>query len=90
MNSPKIGLVGCGAWGRFILRDLVSLGCEVHVVARSKTACDNAAAYGAFKVVKNVRDLDTDLAGCVVATTTETHFEVIQELLFLKIPLFVE
>lgn len=90
MSFIKIGLVGCGAWGKFILRDLVSLGCEVHVVARSKTACDNAATYGAFKIVKNVSDLDTDLEGCVVATTTETHFEVIQELLFLKIPLFVE
>jgi dTDP-4-dehydrorhamnose 3,5-epimerase len=24
-----VGLVGCGRWGRHILRDLVSLGCEV-------------------------------------------------------------
>jgi phosphoglycerate dehydrogenase-like enzyme len=26
-----IGLAGCGNWGRYILRDLLSLGCEVHV-----------------------------------------------------------
>jgi Trk K+ transport system NAD-binding subunit len=31
-----VGLVGCGRWGRHILRDLVALGCEVHVVARSE------------------------------------------------------
>ena len=34
-SSMVVGLVGCGNWGRHILRDLVSLGCEVPVVARS-------------------------------------------------------
>ena len=25
---PRVGLAGCGRWGRHILRDLRSLGCE--------------------------------------------------------------
>ena len=28
-GSARIGLVGCGRWGSFVLRDLVALGCEV-------------------------------------------------------------
>ena len=37
-----VGLVGCGRWGRHILRDLVSLGCEVPVVARSDASVARA------------------------------------------------
>lgn len=32
----RIALVGCGRWGRLVLRDLTSLGCDVVVVGRSE------------------------------------------------------
>src|SRR5262245_44244060 len=47
----SVALVGCGAWGRFILRDLISLGCEVSVVARSERSIANAQEGGASTVV---------------------------------------
>ena len=42
-----VGLVGCGNWGRHILRDLVSLGCEVPVVVRSQESKARAREGGA-------------------------------------------
>ena len=38
LDRMNIGLVGCGRWGRFILRDLLSLGVSVSVVARGDDA----------------------------------------------------
>jgi predicted dehydrogenase len=42
-----IGLVGCGKWGANILRDLVSLGCEVQVVDFAPGARAYALQHGA-------------------------------------------
>lgn len=90
MGSTRIGLVGCGAWGKFILRDLVTLGCEVHVVARSQQGWDNALARQADSIVSEIAELPVNLDGYVVAVTTLNHFEVIQQLTPLGKPIFVE
>ncbi len=90
-ESTTIGLVGCGAWGRFILRDLVSLGCRATVVEISPSGVENANAGGAHRVVERIAELG-EPSGVVVATPTATHFEVVSEVLdrFPKIPVFCE
>ena len=87
----KIGLIGCGNWGKYILRDLVSLGCEVSVVARSEKALQNAAQYGAKAVFDLVENLPVQ-EGYVVCTPAVTHFDIIQKLTAKapKTPIFVE
>jgi predicted dehydrogenase len=87
----RIGLIGCGAWGKYILRDLKQLGCEVWVVARSERSQNHARSFGADKIVNNVNNLD-GLAACVIATPTEIRYEYCATLLnkFPTIPLFVE
>jgi D-arabinose 1-dehydrogenase-like Zn-dependent alcohol dehydrogenase len=52
LAGTAVGLVGCGAWGRFILRDLVSLGARVAVVARSEESKSRATEGGAHEVVR--------------------------------------
>ncbi len=84
-----VGLVGCGRWGRYILRDLVTLGCEVPVVARSKESIARARDGGAAAIVADVESLPA-LDGAVVATTTSTHARVIEELLERGGPVFTE
>ena len=84
-----VGLVGCGNWGRHILRDLVSLGCEVPVVARSPESQTRAREGAAAAIVESVASLPP-LDGAVVATSTTTHAAVIDELLALGIPVFCE
>jgi predicted dehydrogenase len=43
----NIGLVGCGAWGANILRDLILLGCAVQVADIDPCARDKASKAGA-------------------------------------------
>ena len=88
-NRLRVGLVGCGRWGRFILRDLVSLGCEVAVVAISSDGHRNAVEGGAWAVVSRIEALP-EIAGAVVASPTVTHAEVIESLLARNIPIFTE
>ena len=84
-----VGLVGCGRWGRYILRDLVSLGCEVPVVARSAESRARAEEGGAAEIVAGVSLLPA-LDGAVVATTTSTHARVIEELLERGVTVYTE
>lgn len=87
--SERVGLVGCGAWGRLVLRDLLSLGCEVHVAAASEASRDQARVAGARSVVPAVGQLP-EVEGVVVVTPTVSHAEVIESLLGRGVPVFCE
>jgi predicted dehydrogenase len=87
--APRVALVGCGRWGVHVLRDLLALGCGVVVVARSEASRERAEEGGATAVVPAIRDL-TGVEGAVVVTPTTTHAEVLDELLDLGVPVFVE
>ena len=86
-GSARVGLAGCGSWGRYILRDLLSLGCSVSVVARSPESM--ARAEGADTIVGSVRELP-EVDGIVIATPTTTHATVIEYALERGVPVFVE
>lgn len=87
--KKSIGLVGCGRWGRLILRDLISLGSRVYVVARSEWSRANARQFGCAAVVKTIEELPA-IEAAIVATPTRAHFSAIQQLLPRSIPIFVE
>jgi len=90
VSSPvTIGLVGCGSWGKLILRDLVALGCRVHVVVRSERSRANAKQYGASSLITSIEALPA-IDGAVVAAPIEAHYECLQKLLPRAIPVFVE
>ncbi len=84
----EIGLVGCGRWGRLILRDLLSLGAAVTVAATGEHA-QHAALSGARAVVGRIEDLPA-VDGLVIATPTSTHADVIEALLPRGVPIFCE
>jgi predicted dehydrogenase len=91
LDSLHIGLIGCGAWGKHILRDLISLRCRVSVVARSTASRARAQQGGAttiFGEISSLRDVD----GIIVCTPLSTHFDVISEVLdrFPPTPVFSE
>lgn len=85
----RIGLVGCGSWGQYILRDLCVLGAEVMVVARSAESRTRATQGGAISLHAEVRDLPP-ADGYVVATSTCSHAEIVEALLPTGRPIFVE
>ena len=75
----SIALVGCGRWGRHVLRDLMTLGVRVVVVARDPQSIAAARAGGAVEVVASVEALPA-VDGAVVATPTSTHADVVMRL----------
>jgi predicted dehydrogenase len=89
VSRKVVALVGCGRWGAKILRDLVALGCETPVVARSEESRARALAGGAQVVVPEIGRLP-EVDGVVVATTTIAHGEVVEATLGLGAPVFVE
>ena len=88
-GALEVGLVGCGNWGRHILRDLVALGCRTTVVARSQESRARAGEGGAVSVVETVADLP-GVAGVVIATPSTTHAGLIEALLPRCVPVFIE
>lgn len=88
-EGARIGLVGCGRWGKHILRDLCALGCEVAVVTRSAESRARAEAGGAASAIDSIGDLP-EVDGIVVATPVSTHAAVVEEALGLDVPVFVE
>jgi len=90
LASPVIGLVGVGAWGRHILRDLRSLGAIVHAAGRHETSVQNAKQGGAASVVDDPRDLPAECEGFVIANRTVEHLGAIEALLPRGLPIFSE
>lgn len=85
----RIGLIGCGRWGRHILRDLIGLGASVHVMAPSEATRAAAHAAGAVQAVDRIDELGL-LDGYVIATPSVTHADVIAALVPTGRPIFVE
>jgi predicted dehydrogenase len=85
---PSIALVGCGRWGRHVLRDLLSLGATVSVVATGEHA-RSAAEANAHAVVPAIADLPR-VDGIVIVTPTSTHADVIEALLPRGVPIYCE
>lgn len=87
--TVSIGLVGCGAWGRHILRDLKSCGAAVHVVAPSEGSRRNAVEQGADAIVGSLSDLPA-VDGYVIAAPSSLHAEIIEALLPTGRPIYTE
>jgi len=85
----KIGLVGHGAWGQYILRDLLSLGADVLVADTSLEACNKALENGASGISGNAEALP-ECAGYVVAVPIPQLAPVTASLLNRKRPVFCE
>lgn len=89
LPSLAVGLVGCGRWGRHILRDLQALGAVVTVADPDPAARAHAHEQGAA-VVADLRQLPPDLAGYVIASPAGRHAGAIEALLERDRPIFVE
>lgn len=85
----KIGLIGCGIWGRNILRDLIELNQSVVVIDPDGENRSKALAMGASSAFEKRPD-DFKPAGWVISTPATTHFEVLKSLVSQDVPIFVE
>ena len=89
MSALRVGLLGCGPWGRLILRDLLAAGAEVAVWSRSTSSRAAAASGGATSVHATVDEMP-EVDGFVIATATSAHVDSIESVVARGVPLFVE
>jgi len=85
----KIGLIGCGVWGRKILASLLNSGQEIIVVESEANCRASIEADYSVKCLANINDLPA-VDGFIVATPASTHAEVVLEILKYGLPIFVE
>ena len=85
----KIGLIGCGKWGKNILRDLVQLGCQAYVVDIDSEARAQAVRNGARQALSGIDDLPV-CDGYVVAVPIPDLTPQTARLLKFKKPIFAE
>jgi predicted dehydrogenase len=88
-RQEPVALVGCGRWGRNILRDLLALGADVAVVDPSPEALCGATRLGACWTGEDVAELPA-VRGAVVACPTTRHARAILSLARREIPIFCE
>ncbi len=84
-----IGLVGCGNWGKNILRDLISQGCQIHVASHEASSRKLALEMGASSACKKSDELP-ECDGYVVATPIITLATEVMKLLPKGRPIFSE
>jgi predicted dehydrogenase len=86
-HAPVL-LVGCGRWGRNILRDLATMGRPTVVVDISMEAL--AAAASLALATCRTLDIRERVVGVIIATPATDHLATVEQVAPLDVPIFVE
>ena len=87
----KVAIIGCGHWGKNLIRNFHGLGC-LHAVsdATHQTASDIAAQYNVANYTLAEILQDANVKAVVIATPAKTHFEIAKQALAAGKHVFVE
>lgn len=89
---PQTAVIGCGYWGKNLVRNLNALGALAMVC--DATEAGRATAAGLAPEVELAKDLsdvlDSAVPAVVIATPAESHFEVVRQSLDAGKDVFVE
>lgn len=92
-SMPPIAVFGCGGWGKNIVRTMRDLDALHAVVepsesgrARAAALCPDHPAYADPDIVLN----DPAVAGVMIATPAETHFDLARRVILAGKDVFVE
>jgi predicted dehydrogenase len=92
--KTRVGVVGAGYWGPNLIRNFMSLeGCSVRFIC--DTDAEQLARVGEGKtgieLTTNPEEvLTSDIDAVVIATTAETHYDLVKRALVLEKDVFVE
>ncbi len=93
MQEQKIAVIGCGVWGRNIVRNFYNLNfldtvCDIDDENLRKVTQE----YKGIKVTKNFSDIlnNPEITGVVVVTPSHTHYELVKSLLLANKHVYVE
>ena len=92
-KKPKIAVVGCGYWGRNLVRNFYELGYLETICDTKESVLDEMKKK--FRGVKNLKDVDLVLGdrainGIVIATPAETHYQLAKKAITVGKDVFVE
>jgi len=85
----KIGLIGCGTWGKNILADLVLLGADTTVFDINPAIKNDIISLGANSFETEILNIDR-FDGLVVSTPAVTHLEILDTISEFNKPIYLE
>ena len=91
-DIPKVAVIGCGYWGKNLVRNFHQLGALALVVDATEAGRAKARELAPdVPVVEDIQAaLDSDVQGVVTATPAETHFALVKRALLADKDVFVE
>ena len=84
-----IGLIGCGIWGKIILRELLLLKVQVKIVDPNPETKDELLLTHPQLVVSTLEQLQS-VDGIILASPSATHRQILEQIIPWNIPIFVE
>lgn len=91
-NFPKLAVIGCGYWGKNLVRNFSELGAlDVVCDLTSKGRRLASEIVSGVQIVSEIEHaLNADIRGIVIATPAETHFDLAKQALEAGKDVFVE
>jgi UDP-2-acetamido-3-amino-2,3-dideoxy-glucuronate N-acetyltransferase len=93
LELPKVAVIGCGNWGKNLVRNFAQLGALAAVCDLDNTRLQTVAReYRGVKVTSDFASLlkDPSIRAVVIATPSDTHFSLAQESLLSNKHVYVE
>lgn len=93
MFNKDIAIVGCGYWGKNLVRNFSELGALKTICDESETVLDTLSKqYGGVKCAKNINDilLNQSIRGVVIAAPAARHYQLAKMVLEAGKDVFVE
>jgi predicted dehydrogenase len=89
---PSVAVIGCGYWGKNLVRNFNRLGALAMVCDATPAGCATAAEIAPQIPVSTEFEeaLESDIPGVVIATPAETHYEIASRALKAGKDVFVE
>ncbi len=92
VSLPRVAVIGCGYWGKNLVRNFHQLGALALVADATPTGRERAQSIAPGTPVVPSEDevLAADVAGVVIATPAETHYDIARKALLAGKDVFVE
>jgi UDP-2-acetamido-3-amino-2,3-dideoxy-glucuronate N-acetyltransferase len=92
-KATQVAVIGCGYWGKNLIRNFHNLGVLKLICDKNETALDDfRSQYANVETCIALTDVLTrnDIAGVVISSPAETHFSIARESLLADKNVFVE
>ena len=93
VKATQVAVIGCGYWGKNLIRNYHNLGALKLICDKNETALDAfRSQYADVETCIALTDVLTrnDIAGVVISSPAETHFSIARESLLADKNVFVE